>query len=155
MYKSTPLKDLFEIAWRLICQSIDRPSISTMQACLILLLTSPTDPLRLDQPFKWSLFGMITNMAQTLGLHLKPDLWRIPPEEILLRKNLSWLIYAVDKWFAFSFGRPPTISEDNWLVTQIHPVSSEASSTDAIASRYLIQFSGLTKILDTVLRQLL
>ena len=113
------------------------------------------DPLRLDQPFKWSLFGMLTTMAQTLGLHLKPDCWRIPPQEILLRKRLSWLIYAFDKWFAFSFGRPSNITRDNWLVTQIHPVTSEDSSADAIDSRHRIQFSSLTNILDNVLKQLL
>lgn len=155
VYKSTPLKDLFDIAWKIICNSMDRPTISTIQACLILLLKAPIDPMTLERPFKWSLLGSLTHMAQTLGLHLNPEGWRVPYQEIQLRKRLSWLIFTIDKWFAFSFGRPSNISRDNWTITDIRSETLGASNTaEGTENLYHTQFSKLTNILDSVLRQL-
>lgn len=155
VYKSTPLQTLFDISWKIISNSMDRPTVATIQACFILLLKSPLDPLSLDRPFKWFLMGAVTHMAQTLGLHLNPEGWRIPAHEIQLRKRLSWLIYAMDKWFALSFGRPSNLNEDNWSITQIHNRGQELSIAEAMEDTYSIQFSKLASILDGVLRKLL
>jgi hypothetical protein len=155
VYKSTPLQDLFDIAWRIISNSMDRPTLSIIQSCLILLLKPPLDPLSLDRSSKWSLMGAVTHMAQTLGLHLNPEGWRIPGHEISLRRQLSWLIFAMDKSFALSFGRPSNLTEDNWSITQIHNRGRELSYFEGLEDTYCVQFSKLTTTLDRVLRKLL
>jgi len=155
IYKPTPLKNLFDMVWRLISTSMHRPTISIIQAGLILLLKTPLDRLGLDRPFKWSLIGFIINMAQTLGLHLSPDSWRIPYHEIQLRRRLSWLIFTMDKWLALSLGCPSNLMEDNWTVIQIHDKTLLASSAETEENSFVTQFSKLTIILNSVLQKLL
>lgn len=95
-------------------------------------------------------------MAQTLGLHLSPDSWRVPYQEIQLRTRLSWLLFTMDKWFAFSFGRPSNLSRDNWTITDIYNRTLGNSNTaEGTENLYHIQFSKLTNILDDALRSLL
>lgn len=90
-------------------------------------------------------------MAQTLGLYLDPSAWNLPAEEIETRNRLSWLVWAVDKWFAFSLGRPSHISKNDWLVTDLNP-SNDA--TDPSNESYTTHFARLTNVLDTVLTEL-
>lgn len=155
IYKPTPLKDLFDMVWRLISTSMHRPSISIVQAGLILLLKTPLDRFALDRPFKWSLLGSIITMAQTLGLHLNPEGWRIPYHEIQLRRRLSWIIFVVEKWFALSFGSPSNLTEDNWSIVQVHVKMGPNSNVEMEESQQILELSRLTAILSSVLQQLL
>jgi hypothetical protein len=131
-----------------------RPTISIIQASLILLLKAPRDRHVLDRTFKWSLLGFIINAAQSIGLHLNPEAWRVPTHEIRLRKRLSWLIFAMDKWFSLSLGFPSNLSDENWTVFQIHTKTAVASSAET-ENPFVIQFSKLTSILNSVLHKLL
>jgi hypothetical protein len=98
--------------------------------------------------------GFIINTAQTIGLHLSPEAWRVPTHEIQLRKRLSWLIYAMDKWFALSLGFPSNLSDENWTVFHIHTKTAVPSSAET-ENLYVIRFSKLTIILNSVLYNLL
>lgn len=89
-------------------------------------------------------------MAQTLGLYLDPGAWNLPAEEIETRKRLSWLVWVVDKWFAFSLGRPSHISRNDWLITDLNPNDATGHSNES----YTMHFAELTNILDTVLTEL-
>ncbi|KAL2850283.1 fungal-specific transcription factor domain-containing protein [Aspergillus pseudoustus] len=143
---------LLNISWRSLNQSLSQPTIASIQTAIILLLRLPTNILVLDSTWKWTLLGMTVSMAHTLGLHLDPESWNLPPAETLLRRRLSGLIYVLDKWLAFSFGRPSHISRDDWLVTELTPV--ELFSPRQGLSTFPLQFSKLTGILDKALSSL-
>ncbi|EED16581.1 conserved hypothetical protein [Talaromyces stipitatus ATCC 10500] len=150
-YSPPSPQTLTNIAWRSFNDEIAEPTILSLQTALILLLQPPKNPLLLESPLKWSLLGLTVSMAQTLGLYLDSSPWNLPAEEIETRKRLSWLVWAVDKWFAFSLGRPSHISRNDWIVTELN---ASSDVTDHGNESYVTQFSKLTNILDTVLTEL-
>lgn len=150
-YSPPSPQTLTNIAWRSLNDEISEPTILSVQTALILLLQPSKNPLLLESPLKWSLLGLTVSMAQTLGLYLDPSAWNLPGEEIETRRRLSWLVWAVDKWFAFSLGRPSHISKNDWLVTDLNPSSDV---TDPSNESYTTHFARLTNILDGVLTEL-
>ncbi|KAB8265723.1 fungal-specific transcription factor domain-containing protein [Aspergillus pseudonomiae] len=145
---------LFRIAWSELNNALSQPTIQSLQAALILLLHPPLNPLLLDSTVKWTLLGMTVSMAQTLGLHLDPTMWNLPSNEIRTRRRLSWVVFALDKWFAFSFGRPSHISRNDWLITELHPSDIDSEDRTCGSHLYTLEFSKLTTILDNVLTNL-
>ncbi|KAE8330705.1 hypothetical protein BDV39DRAFT_190336 [Aspergillus sergii] len=145
---------LFRIAWSELNNALSQPTVQSLQAALILLLHPPLNPLLLDSAAKWTLLGMTVSMAQTLGLHLDPTMWNLPSNEVRTRRRLSWAVFALDKWLAFSFGRPSHISKDNWLITELESSDIELGDPASGAHPYAIEFSRLTTILDNVLTSL-
>lgn len=97
---------------------------------------------------------MTVSMAQTLGLHLDPTMWNLPSSEVRTRRRLSWVVFALDKWLAFSFGRPSHISRNDWLVTELDASDIESGVPVSGVHPYAIEFSKLTTILDNVLGSL-
>ncbi|KAB8227130.1 transcription factor domain-containing protein [Aspergillus alliaceus] len=154
VYSPPSPQDLFRIAWRELNHALSEPTIQSLQAALILLLHPPSNPLLLDSTVKWTLLGMTVSMAQTLGLHLNPSIWNIPSDEIHTRRRLSWVVFAIDKWLAFSFGRPSHISRNDWLITELNSSDIESETSTSGAHLYAIEFSKLTTILDNVLTSL-
>ncbi|PLB52165.1 hypothetical protein P170DRAFT_350479 [Aspergillus steynii IBT 23096] len=145
---------LFKIAWNALNNALSEPTISSLQAALILLLQPPENPLVLDSAGKWALLGMTVSMAQTLGLHLDPCHWNIPTEEVRTRQRLSWITYTVDKWLASSFGRPSHISKNDWMIIELPSTSIGTKTTDNSEESYTYQFLKLTTILDKILTDL-
>ncbi|KAL4883586.1 fungal-specific transcription factor domain-containing protein [Aspergillus karnatakaensis] len=152
VYTPPSAQTLLSLAWRGVNQAVSHPTISSIQTALILLLRLPTNPLVLDSAWKWALLGMTVSMAQTIGLHLDARRWNLPSSESILRYQLSWLIYTIDKWLAFSFGRPSHIRRDDWLVTEI--TDSDVLGGSIAVSKFTIEFSKLTTVLDTALSNL-
>ncbi|CRG88315.1 putative transcriptional regulatory protein C105,03c [Talaromyces islandicus] len=156
-YNHPSPQTLSNISWRSLNDEISEPTIQSLQAALIMLLKPPSNPLLLEHPLKWTLLGLTVSMAQTLGLHLDPTGWNLPLEEIECRKRLAWLVWASDKWCAFSLGRPSHISKNNWMIIELDTTEQDHSLPDAAdqSSRfYTTQFSKLTLILDSVLTDL-
>jgi hypothetical protein len=154
-YKTPSTQRLFNIAWKSLNRSLHVPTLATVQTALILLLRSPTNELLLDSAFKWALLGTLVSTAQTIGLHLDASQWRLPKHELLLRKRLSWAVFAVDKWFALSFGRPTHINTNDWLLTQLEASDIEDEfETFCPDTSMCLQFSHLTGSLDRVLADL-
>jgi hypothetical protein len=143
---------LSNMAWRSLNQSLSQPTISSIQTAIILLLKLPSNALVLDSAWKWTLLGMTVSMAHTLGLYLDPQSWNLPAAEIILRRRLSWSIYALDKWLAFSFGRPSHISRDDWLVTGMTQLDLTSNGQGVYA--FPLELSKLTAILDYTLSSL-
>jgi hypothetical protein len=68
---------------------------------------------------------------------------------------LSWAVFAVDKWFALSFGRPTHINTNDWLLTQLEASDIEDEfETFCPDTSMCLQFSHLTGSLDRVLADL-
>ncbi|KAF3395865.1 hypothetical protein F1880_006618 [Penicillium rolfsii] len=148
VYTPPSAQNLLTMAWRSLSLSLSQPTISSVQTALILLLILPTNPLLLDSAWKWNLLGITVSMAQTLGLQFDARSWNIPEPEVVLRRRLSWLVYTVDKWLAFSLGRPSHITSHDWLVTDIN--KSDFVLEESIPN-FPFHFAKLTTILDRVL----
>ncbi|CEL08615.1 hypothetical protein ASPCAL11763 [Aspergillus calidoustus] len=151
-YTPPSAQTLLNMAWRSLNQSLSQPTISSIQTAIILLLRLPTNALVLDSAWKWTLLGMTVSMAHTLGLHLDPQSWNLPQAEIVLRRRLSWSIYALDKWLAFSFGRPSHISREDWLVIELTEFGLTSEGQGVYT--FPLEFSELTTILDSTLSSL-
>lgn len=154
-YSHPSQQTLSNIAWRSLNDEISEPTILSLQAALIMLLQPPSNPLLLESPLKWALLGLVVSMAHTLGLYLDPTAWNLPPDEIESRKRLAWLVWAADKWNAFSLGRPSHISRNDWMIIDFDMEQTPLSDpADQSGQFYTTQFSKLTLILDIILTDL-
>jgi hypothetical protein len=157
VYDRPQPRRLFEIAWRSFNEHTHKASIGLIQTAILLLLSSPLDPLDPDVAFKWSLVGTLVSMSETMGLHLDPEKWNIPQHQIDLRRRLSWTVFALDTWFALSLGRPTRISKENWMLDRLEDVYLESSGllTSPDDHSFALQFSKLTGLVNSILQRLL
>ncbi|KAI8888614.1 hypothetical protein K501DRAFT_18319 [Backusella circina FSU 941] len=95
----------FDRAERLLDESYDQPSISTVQA---LLLLSIHQHGAMKSARAWLYSGMAFRMAQDLGLHRNCDHWNIPPDECERRKRVFWCCFIVDRLSSAMYGRATT-----------------------------------------------
>ncbi|KAI8372156.1 fungal-specific transcription factor domain-containing protein [Blakeslea trispora] len=98
----------FERAEKLLDESYDTPSISTIQA---LLLLASHQHGAMKSAKAWLYSGMAFRMAQDLGLHRNCDNWNISPEECERRKRVFWCCYIVDRLASAMYGRASTFEE--------------------------------------------
>ncbi|OBZ86157.1 Cutinase transcription factor 1 alpha [Choanephora cucurbitarum] len=98
----------FERAEKLLDESYDTPSISTIQA---LLLLASHQHGAMKSAKAWLYSGMAFRMAQDLGLHRNCDHWNIPLEECERRKRVFWCCYIVDRLASAMYGRASTFEE--------------------------------------------
>lgn len=152
-YEGLPRAQIRDIFYSSLGQVFAQPSLSTVQA-LFLMVIFPGDPLIFEAPSKWTLFGLLVTCAHTIGLHLDPSSWHLEPDQISLRQTLSALIYSSDKLLAASFGKPPLLHSDNWLIMKHIPSSTDdPAAIIRLGSTYLLH-TELGCILDRVLRDL-
>ncbi|KAL7329611.1 hypothetical protein PS15p_204680 [Mucor circinelloides] len=142
----------FERAEKLLDESYDTPSISTVQA-LVLLASHQHGAMKSARAWLYS--GMAFRMAQDLGLHRNCDHWNIPPEECERRKRVFWCCYVVDRLASAMYGRASTFEErdcdvpfptvdDDDLIREDDPNSSIKQPS----FRLLEGFTNLIKICD-------
>ncbi|KAI7898774.1 fungal-specific transcription factor domain-containing protein [Cokeromyces recurvatus] len=98
----------FERAEKLLDESYDTPSISTVQA--LLLLASHQHGV-MKSARAWLYSGMAFRMAQDLGLHRDCTHWNISPEECERRRRVFWCCYIVDRLASAMYGRASTFEE--------------------------------------------
>lgn len=58
----------------------------------------------------WTLFGLSTKLAQSIGLHKDSARWKLPPHEVQKRRALFWELFITDGWQSLSTGRLATFS---------------------------------------------
>ncbi|KAI8974653.1 fungal-specific transcription factor domain-containing protein [Pilobolus umbonatus] len=137
----------FERAQKLLDDSYDKPSISTVQA-LILLASHQHGAMK--SPRAWLYSGMAFRMAQDLGLHRNCNQWNISPDERERRKRVFWCCYVVDKLTSAMYGRASTLEESDCdvplpSVDDDDPISEESNGPPL---RLLQSFTNLIKICD-------
>lgn len=108
---------------------IHRPKLSTLQGGLLILQHRPTGQ------GTWALSCQMLAVAQELGIHLDCDAWRIPPWEKSLRRRLGWALYMLDKWMAWSHGRPSHIFDDDWVLEELRGDDFAEEDPDAHGER--------------------
>ncbi|KAL8744480.1 MAG: hypothetical protein Q9190_003279 [Brigantiaea leucoxantha] len=146
------IPQLEEIAFRWFENSLSKPTLSTIQAGILLMQRPNVDTKTLN--------SQLVNAAYELGLHLDCTPWLLTDEECGLRKMLAWALYMQDKWCSLVHGRPSLISRDHWAVKGLvdKDFSSELENLEEAAKeevkrgRELFnQMVILTRILATVL----
>ncbi|KAJ5513284.1 hypothetical protein N7463_002836 [Penicillium fimorum] len=145
---------LYAIINKALPYEIHAPKLCVVQTMLLLAIRPYPNAIVLDSGFKWSQLATLIACAHTLGLHLDPKSWRIPPWQIIQRRCLSYFIYSTDKWLALSLGRPPLLHYDNWLVTSPSQDDRPVSGLDPVAWTNIMKRAKLDSLLDRVLTQL-
>ncbi|KAJ5111422.1 hypothetical protein N7532_001957 [Penicillium argentinense] len=98
-------------ALKLLIESLPFPSISTIQAGLLLTQKSTLATASLN--------GQLVTACFELGLHQDCSNWRMQIWEKGLRKRLAWALYMQDKWSSLVHGRPSQIFAFNWTVKDL------------------------------------
>lgn len=109
-------------ALKLLMESFPSPSVSTIQAGLLLTQKSTLATASLN--------GQLVTACFELGLHQDCTSWRMETWEKGLRKRLAWALYMQDKWSSLVHGRPSHIFAFNWTVKDL----VEQDFSDAFAS---------------------
>lgn len=109
-------------ALKLLIESLPYPSISTIQAGLLLTQKSTLATASLN--------GQLVTAGFELGLHQDCSNWQMKTWEKGLRKRLAWALYMQDKWSSLVHGRPSQIFAFNWTVKDL----VEQDFSDAFAS---------------------
>ena len=149
------LVQLEEFAFNLFENSLGSPTLSTVQAGLLLMQRSNIDSKFLNT--------QLVSTAFELGLHLDCTNWTISVLEQGLRKRLAWALYMEDQWCSLVHGRPSLISKAHWAVLDLCEEDFEstdrledaASMEDSRRGRECFcQMVTLTGILSSILEAL-
>ena len=132
-----------------------QPSLSLLQAMLILATSPPNDILKPNFDARQSLLSDANTIAQSLGLYYDATQWPIPVPERCLRKRLSWSLRFADSWDSAVSGRQCCISEDDWLVSDLQLEDFSAQEIQSGHANLAIEMSKLTDILREVTKRLL
>jgi hypothetical protein len=154
-YERLNSETLFKLIAEALQYEAHNPSLALVQTLLLLVVRPSTNPLILESSLKWSLHGTLVATAHTLGLHHDPTSWAIASWQRALRRRLSFTIFAVDKWLACSLGRPPLITQDDWLVTTPANADSHTSSLSSDVWLAHIHYAALGRLLGDVIMKLL
>ncbi|MCJ1391699.1 Fungal specific transcription factor [Xylographa bjoerkii] len=153
---TSQLPDIYhleDLAFRLFGESLYKPTLSTIQAGILLLQRPNNDSKTLN--------SQLVGAAYELGLQLDCTSWTSSHAEKGLRKRLAWALYMQDKWCSLIHGRPSVIYKSNWavkgLVNEDFESSevlyeAEPSSEDVTRGQALFkEMVSLTEILSIVL----
>lgn len=156
---SKPSSDsLWQIAYTSLQNGLHSPHLSTVQICLLLLNHASFDPVAVESPFAWSLASTMLAVSQSLGLHMDPVSWKIPAQEIRLRRRLWWAVLVEHGWRSITHGRPP-MCDDDWNVAHLSAqdfvLDSPSGSDSTQCSEHFIQLCSLTQIACSISRQFL
>jgi hypothetical protein len=127
-YSTPKIEALWQISFACLQEELQFPRLSTVQIFLLLLNQLPFDAASVESPFFWSLSASMVAAAQSLGLHLDPVHWDLPPSEMRLRRRLWWSVFVEHTWRAVTHGRPSMLHDDDWDVS---PLASDDFSTCA------------------------
>lgn len=121
LQKYTPPSDvaLFKIATTTLMEEQEWPNYSSLQACILLSQKRPVDISKPDTPMTWSLLGMASSMATTMGYNYDPLEWNIPNWDKKMRRRIWWSFVVQDTWFAACYGRPPHIPKRHYHVSRL------------------------------------
>ena len=154
-WQQIDLVQLEDLAFGLFENALATPTLSTIQAGLLLMQRSNIDSKFLNT--------QLVSTAFELGLHLDCSAWSISAMEQGLRKRLAWALYMEDQWCSLVHGRPSLISKAHWAVSDlceedfesIDRLDGGASLEEAKRGRdCFCQMVALTGILSSILEAL-
>ncbi|KAM3483491.1 hypothetical protein MY8738_003176 [Beauveria namnaoensis] len=151
-YSKPDTGKLWQISYCCLQKELHFPSLSTVQMCLLLLNTTTFDPVAVETPFAWSLACSVLAIAQSLGLHVEPSRWKIPQDEIRLRRRLWWTVVAEHSWRAVTHGRSTMLRDDDCNVAPISCADFAGTDNPSNAADYFISFCLLTNLVNEICR---
>ncbi|KAG0260449.1 hypothetical protein BG011_001885 [Mortierella polycephala] len=134
----------------LLQDRFDMPSVSTLQALLILYWCQVQTG---RASLRFIYVGMAIRMAQEMGLNKPLDprhLKDMDEREIEIRKTIWWSCYQADRWTSAALGKPMVISDVDCLVD--YPKSLNVNEEYQIQS--FRHMTDLTKILGKIILNL-
>ncbi|KAI4138362.1 MAG: hypothetical protein LQ341_004703 [Variospora aurantia] len=146
------LGQLEEIAFRWFENSLQKPTLATIQTGTLLMQRPSVDTRTLN--------SQLVSAAYELGLNLDCTPWALTDTERSLRKRLAWALYMQDKWCALVHGRPSLIPSSHWAVRDLverdfkvdYDGLQEIAKEETKRGRELFaQMVSLTEILSTIL----
>ena len=105
------VEKLEEIAFRSFGNALPMPTLSTVQAGILLMQRPNVDSKTLNT--------QLVGIAYELGLHLDCSSWSVSKDEGAMRKRLGWALYMQDKWCSLIHGRPSLVLKDHWAVSPL------------------------------------
>ncbi|KAL9598930.1 MAG: hypothetical protein Q9219_004196 [cf. Caloplaca sp. 3 TL-2023] len=146
------LGQLEEIAFRWFENSLQKPTLATIQTGILLMQRPSVDTKTLN--------SQLVGAAYELGLNLDCTPWALTETERSLRKRLAWALYMQDKWCALVHGRPSLIPSTHWAVRDLaehdfkvdYEGLQDADKEETKRGRELFaQMVALTEVLSTIL----
>ncbi|SPN97349.1 uncharacterized protein DNG_00863 [Cephalotrichum gorgonifer] len=134
-YGDVPTEDLWAIAHRSFQRAGCLSHISLLQLCLLLLQMPPQNFVVAEPSKFWALSCSAVAIAENLGVNMEPTGWRLPREEIMLRRRLWWLTYVAHTWHALVYGRPSHLNDANWFVSKLTEDDFERGEGEDLDSR--------------------
>ncbi|UKZ80069.1 hypothetical protein TrVFT333_007834 [Trichoderma virens FT-333] len=153
-YDPLPNSALLQISLKDLEFEIYGPTLPVVQTFILLLARPTPHHLISDSSFRCKLLGMLISAAHTLGFHMDPVEWSIPRWQTTQRRRISFMIYKMDTWMASSLGRPPMLSEKNWLVTSLSTEDGHGACIEEADWRDFLQHAQLVSTLRRVLSEL-
>ena len=149
--KPLDVHQLEDLALSLMTDSLNKPTLSTIQAGLLLMQRSDIDTKTLNTQMVSAIFE--------LGLYLDCSSWTLSDDEKGLRKRLAWSVYMQDQWCSLTHGRPSLISKAHWAVQDLYDDDfgiTEDSSEATLDERKrgqecFCEMVALTEILSSIL----
>lgn len=155
-YSKPDANKLWQISYSCLQKELHFPHLSTVQMCLLLLNTTTFDPVAVESPFGWSLACSMLSISQSLGLHVDPSRWKLPPHEVRLRRRLWWAVVVEHSWRAVTHGRTSMLREDDCNVAPISQADfADESNSISYAAEYFIHLCPLTEIINEICRTFL
>lgn len=156
------------LAEKYLAREIPKPTLSTVQAGLLILQQHIFYDHHQGHDDSWVLLSQTVSCSYEIGLHLDSAPWDIPRWEVSLRKRVAWSLYIQDKWGALTTGRPSLINDDQeWMVPDVNLNSDfvdmfsdeyKCTNTDAVnpftGAILFVELIKLTKILSKILSSL-
>lgn len=156
------------LAERYLAREIPKPTLSTVQAGLLILQQRIFYDHHQGHDDSWVLLSQTVSCSYEIGLHLDSTPWDIPRWEVSLRKRVAWSLYIQDKWGALTTGRPSLINdEQEWTVPDVSLNNDfvdmfsdeyKSANTDAVnpftGAVLFVELIKLTKILSKILSSL-
>ena len=127
--RPVPIPEIYpveELAFELFRESLQAPTLSTVQAGLLLMQRPNIDSRTLNT--------QLVSVAHELGLHLDCTNWASPLSDKGLRRRLAWALYVQDKWCSLIHGRPSMITKSNWAVPDLVDEDFDASTLELPSS---------------------
>lgn len=138
-YLGVPTDDLWDIAHRSYQRDGCFSHLSLLQLCLLLLHMPPQNFVVAEPSKFWALSCAAVAIAENLGVNIEPKDWRLPREEVMLRRRLWWLTYVGHTWHALVCGRPSHIHDSNWCVSNLSEDDFEQYHDDAVIRETTLQ----------------
>ncbi|PCH36758.1 hypothetical protein WOLCODRAFT_127620 [Wolfiporia cocos MD-104 SS10] len=84
------------------------PAVATVQTLSLMAIYQGLVADENSIESTWSLMGLSSKLAQSIGLHRDCARWKLTPAEVQKRRALFWELFITDCWQALATGRLPT-----------------------------------------------